>query len=166
MSLRFKRGDIVISLPPFRPGVFVITEVDPSRPKNAYNGKDPANGKGYRISDDGLKKIGEATAEYMDGDEESGEEGVGGVSPHVFEQGRMTAVNEARFSHGDEKQRWELLAKAKTGDIINVRLRGFNQSVTFRNVLPRGQKYVFLATNAKGKTYRYPLEIIQILPNA
>lgn len=163
MSLRFKRGDIVVTLPPFAPAVFVITEVDPSRPKNAYNGKNPANGKGYRLSDDGLAKIGVADDSYMNGDGEDGELAVTGVSPATFAAGQRRAAAEALFGVGTPRQKqWQKLADAKTGDVLRIRLRGDVEEVTFRNVLAKGHKFVFLATNRAGKTFKYPETVIVV----
>jgi hypothetical protein len=157
MNLRFKRGDIVVTTPPYAPQVFVITEVDESRPKNAYNGKNPVNGKSYRLSDDGLTKIGEATEEYMDGDGEE-EAGVTAVPPAVFEAGKRRAAGEALY--GPYKEQWQKLADAKTGDSIKIRIRGGVEEVTFRNVLARGSKFVWLGTTRLGKTFKYPVNVI------
>jgi hypothetical protein len=141
--------------------VYVITEVDPSRPKNGYNGKNPATGKGYRLSDDGLMKIGVATAEYMDGDGEE-EAGVSAVPPAVFAAGQRRAAAEAMFGPPDflPRRQWEKLRDAKTGDTLTLRTRDGVQEATFRNVLARGHKFVFLATVRTGKTYKYPVGAI------
>jgi hypothetical protein len=156
----YEVGDIVMTQPPYKPQVFVITEIDPSRPKNCYNGKCPTTGKSYRLGDDGLAKIGEATDEYMNGDGEN-EAGVTAVVPVVFEAGRRRAAAEAMFGAGSPRQKqWLKLSEAKTGDVLRILIRGGIEEVTFRNVLARGTKFVFLATTRAGKTFKYPETVI------
>jgi hypothetical protein len=72
--MRFERGDIVLSAPGWSAG---ITEVDPLRPKNAYNGLNLVNRKTYRLSDASLsQKVGTATEEFLNGgsDDSPGED--------------------------------------------------------------------------------------------
>lgn len=159
MNLRFKRGDIVVSLPPFSPSVFVITEVDPSRPKNVYNAKNPANGKGYSLSDEGLAKIGTADESYMTGRGDNNAVTIEGVSPATFNAGQRRAIAEASFG-GNDQPHWQKLADAKTGDKLRIRTRGLVHEVTFLNVLAKGYKFAFIATDSRGKTYKYPVRVI------
>lgn len=158
MTLRFNRGDIVNTAAMARPAAFVIVSVDPTRPKNAYNGKNLVNGQTYRLSDDHLGvKIGTATPEFIDGTSTN--------NPTVSvesERGRQHAEMMARFATGMEKARWEVLAKAKPGDWINIKLRAKPERVQFQMVNMKGEKYVFSATNGNGTGYKYPLSVIVV----
>lgn len=152
----FKRGDILLMCAPYAPAAMVVLDVDPSRPKNCYNTVNPVNGKRYRIGEDGVRKIGEATVEFLNGGGEIPL--VNPMSNENYERGRQRANRESR--NGDK--RWEKLRDAKPGESIVVNLRGMLQNITFQYVLERGYKFVWLGTNERGKTFKYPLSIIVI----
>lgn len=157
--MRFKRSDIVVTLPPYRAEVLVVMSVDTSKPKNVYDCRSPETGKCFSVPDEAVKKIGVATEEFMTGD-------VVIVPPQEFQAGRRRATYEAaqsQFLSKDNYERWQKLADSKTGDLIKIRLNGKEETLTFSHVLSRGQKFVFLATNEEGKTFKYPLRVI--LPN-
>jgi hypothetical protein len=152
----FKRGDILLMGHPYKSCVMIVLDVDLSRPKNCYNTVNPVNGKRYRIGEDGIRKIGEASGEFLSG---------GGDIPLAnpladmnYEKGKNRASREA-YS-GDK--RWEKLRDAKIGDAITVRLRGAFHNIKFQYVLERGYKFVWLGINERGKTFKYPLNIIVI----
>lgn len=163
MKPKFKRGDIVLSLPPFSRVVFVILEVDPSKPKNIYSAKNVATGKGYWLSNDALQKVGVADAAYMDGLTGIAGTSVAPIGPGEVEQGQKWALAMSHFGTEDEKRRWKVLAGLETGDPLQIRARSGFQMVTFVGVLLKGKKYVFLAV-ANGKSYRYPLDAIALEP--
>lgn len=161
MKPKFKRGDIVLSLPPFSKVVFVILEVDPSRPKNVYNAKNVSTGKGYRLNDEALQKVGVADEAYMSGLTGIAGSSVTPTSPDEVSKGQKWALTMSHFGTEEEKRRWKILAGLETGDPLRLRVRKGIQTVTFVSVLLRGKKYVFLATH-DGKSYRYPLDAITL----
>ncbi len=151
--MRFKRGDIVLSAPGWANGCYVITAVDPSRPKNIYTGIDLSTRKNYRLSDDGLGvKVGVAIDEFLNA-------GHGNSIADVnFERGKMRAQRMVRLvSNSDEKVRWNFLANTAHDQWIDIKLNWRQQRVQFKHVLEKGDKYVFLAVNLNGTAYRYPL---------
>lgn len=160
--MRFTRGDIVLSAVGWKEGCFVITGYNPSRPKNCYEAINVVNRKKYNLSDESLGiKIGTATEEFLSGGGETAS-----LSNVAFERGQRRAEYMAHQAFGStSKAQWGLLAKAKPGDWLDVRLNGRQQRVKFNHVIESGSKYVFNATNLNGTTYRYPLEIL-IVPNA
>jgi hypothetical protein len=64
--MRFRVNDIVASAPGFSRDVFVISSIEPHRPKNQYNGTSIKSGKKYRLGDDNLaqKRIGTADPDW------------------------------------------------------------------------------------------------------
>lgn len=157
-TLRFKRGDIVQSIPPYSTGVYVITEVTPSRPKNAYTAVNAVTGKRYKLSDESLRKIGVADDSYLNGDD--GDTTVTAGNDIAYIAGQQRATTEVLRCYGDaaSKARWQLLANAKPGDMI----RTYYGNLKFVHVLTRGHKYVFLAQNENGKFFKYPLGYIVV----
>jgi hypothetical protein len=151
----YKRGDIVLSLPPFRKVVYVILEIDPEKPKNWYDALRPDNGRRYCLGDDALLKIGEATAEFLD--KEGHIEVSGPVADEAYERGQARAQREALLHTGEDKKRWELLAAAQPGNRIPVHLQHGTEELKFHHVVERGEKYVFVAEDRRGKVYRFPL---------
>ena len=161
--MRFKRGDIVLSAPGWSRGCYVITAVDPSRPKNCYNGMNLVTQKSYRLSDDSVSvKVGEATEGFLNGNESSSESS---VHNDAFERGKRRAeAMVLRSLDHDTRIRWKYLASLSAGQLITVGHPGRQRQVQFRHVLENGQKYVFSATTAEGTTYKYPLSML-IFPN-
>lgn len=155
---RFKRGDIVLSVPPFDQEVFVILDVNPDRPKNWYSAIRPDNNQRFHLSDEALIKIGEATQEYLD--KEGEVEPVKPLMEEYYLRGKMRAAREAMFASGDDAKRWTILAHAKPGDLIKVHLAGGLTELKFCYVLERGKKYVFLAEDRQGKRYKYTLHSV------
>lgn len=162
--MKYAKGDIVLNATGYTAGVYVITELHPERPKNCYDGLNVINRKKYRLSDESLGlKIGTATAEFLGGDQE--EEDNSAAVNLKYERGKIRADNEVLRLFGQtapEKARWKLLAAAKPGDRLTILLRGRRRQVTFRYVLERGEKYVFLADDG-GTPYRFPLGML-VLP--
>lgn len=157
--LRFEKGDICVTIPPYRTIAVVITGIDPSRPKNAYSATNLVNGKSYRLNDDSIKKIGEVTEDYSKADD-------GKPSPideNNLATGKMRAEREMLYANDDiARQRWGILAKATTGSPIKAIVRGRADILKFKHVVNRGYKYVFLAENSNGTIYRYPLSVISL----
>lgn len=157
--MRFQVNDIVASGPGYSQAAFVIVAIHPSRPKNPYDGVSLANGKTYRFGDDTLapKRIGVADA---------GWNSTPAQSNLPFDQnwlnGARRATQEAVVSSGDSQKRWQKLANLKPGDKFLGRVRGKLDTLTFRQVTERGYKYVFVATNSNGTTYKYPLGVVVV----
>lgn len=162
--MRFQVNDIVTSGPGYRPGVFVITAVHPSRPKNQYDGVSLMNGKTYRLGDDSLaaKRTGVADAGWNTANSKDSVVLGDVVLDQTWLKGARRAAQEAMLAAGDDRKRWEKLANAKPGDKIECRVRGRQETLTFRHVTDRGYKYVFVATNSNGTAYKYPLAVILI----
>lgn len=161
--MRFKRGDIVLSAPGWTNGCFVITAVDPTRPKNAYNGMNLANRKNFRLSEASLGvKVGTATDEFLNTDptQSTGNS----ITDVNFERGRRRAEYMTGWAfRPEDKARWGILAKATPNQWLDINLNGRGQRVQFKHVIEKGEKYVFSATNMNGTTYRYPLNVL-VLP--
>lgn len=160
--MNFAVNDIVTSGSGFRPGVFVITAIHPSRPKNQYDGISLMNGKTFRLGDDSLasKRIGVADEGWQTN--KSSDSVVIGdmVLSQAWLKGARRAAQEVELAFGEDRSRWEKLMHLKPGDKINCRVRGNFEILTFHNVTDRGYKYVFVATNNKGTTYKYPLSVV------
>src|SRR2546423_15111230 len=91
----FQRLDLVESAPGWSRALFVITDVDLSRPKNIYTGVDLRTRRCYRLSDEGLapvrvgqvdeswfqRNLGTAAAAATAGDQE--EETADAVNPEM-----------------------------------------------------------------------------------
>lgn len=153
----FKRGDILLMGSPYTPAVFVVLDIDLSRPKNCYNVLNPVNRKRYRLADDGVRKIGEASEDFLNG---GGDVPLANPLADVsYEKGKKRAEYEYAFR---QDKRWEKLRDAKIGDTITVNLRRQLQNIKFQYVLERGYKFVWLGINERGKTFKYPLEIIVV----
>ncbi len=173
--MRFKRLDIVTSAPHYSPDVFVIVGIHPERPKNCYDGVSLKSGTQYSVGDASLalKRVGMADESYLTSPSEPSPDGSGasplgaGVLDHNFLKGQRRAQRElAEMMFGthsaQDKQRWEKLASLKPGDPFKVNFKGKVQTFTFRYVCAQGYKYVFVAENAKGTRYKYPLTIIAV----
>jgi hypothetical protein len=171
--MKFKPLDVVTSAPGWRPGVFVITEVDLSRPKNQYNAISLVNGKAYRLSDGGLasKRVGVADPEWNKTTIETGAPGDSVTVDDNWVRGNRRAqreVEQLRFagnvlaSSGMELKRWEKLLSLKPGDKFQCKVRGKLDTMTFRYVTDRGYKFVFIAENGNGTRYKYPLSVVEV----
>lgn len=147
----FEVDDIVKSTPPWRPAAYIITKLRPDRPANHYDGINIINGKTYRLNDDGLIKIGRAVTSAN-----AAQTPVAQIKDQRFVEGQRRATLMAKLP-GPYKGAWELLAKAKTGDPIQVR----GERMSFNMVLAKGQRYVFTATRATGGTYKFPLDALR-----
>lgn len=64
--MRFQRGDIVKNAPGWTAGCYVITGYNATRPKNCYDATHIVTGKRYRLSNDGIFKVGTASPEFFD----------------------------------------------------------------------------------------------------
>lgn len=149
----FNRGDIVLSIPPYRPKVFIITEIT----RKGYSGIDPATGKGFRLGFDGLKKIGDALPDYMETSRTSLDNP---TTSGAYMLGKRRAEHEKQFGVNEkDRERWGILAAAKPGDML---LLNGDKKVKFIHVLARGSRFVFLATDEAGKTYKYPLNSVAL----
>jgi hypothetical protein len=174
----FQRLDIVESAPGWSRAVFVITDVDLSRPKNIYTGVDLRTRRCYRLSDEGLapvrvgqvdeswfqRNLGTAAAPAEEGDQE--EEAAAVVNPEMVRRGQFRARREALFAAQvgatEPQARWEKLAALQPGDMLTILRRGQPEQVRFHYVTERGTRYVFVASNQNGTTYRYPLAVVQV----
>jgi hypothetical protein len=148
-----KRGDIVVTVAPFKQEAFVLLATETGRPKNDLKATNLSNGKNYALSSNSVKKIGEAIEGYLSDMNKPGE-----METASFEIGRNRAIKESRMALGADKAKWEILANAKAGD--SVKLVG-DREVKFVMVLKGGYKYVFLAEK-NGKSYKYPLSMMAV----
>jgi hypothetical protein len=154
--MTFKRGDIVITLPPFREQVLVVYGGD----DNKYEVKDPTKPNTYNIKGEGIKKIGEVVPGYFEATGEPKLTNV--VSPQVFERGREKAIHESRYcTNANDAERWQILANKKTGESIKLKIRGEENEATFLNVLPRSRKFVFIVIK-DGETVRCSLNCVAL----
>ncbi len=169
--MKFQKNDIVTSATGWRPGVFVITDIHPTRPKNPYDGVSLINGRTYRLSEESLasKRVGVAEAGWntfatltpVDGD------GTSVAVDQTFIKGQRCAQHEIAIlgsvlHEAENRKRWEKLASLKPGDKFVGKVRGKIQHMTFRYVTDRGYKYVFVAENENGTRYKYPLSVVVV----
>ena len=77
----------------------------------------------------------------------------------------LRAKKEVAFGSPLDRERWQILAQAKPGDVLHIRGRRGTESLTFHNVLERGEKFVFLAAKNNHKVYRFTLTSL-IVPGA
>lgn len=142
--MKFAEGDILLSGPPYKPQVFVVTKLQPTRPKNCYDAVDPTSGKTFKLGEDSMTKIGTADNGWMEpGDDKRFDE-----TSRAYQEGKRRAETEARYSPAgsDEQRRWEVLAKLKPGDHFEIYRAGrMTQTAQFLYVLAKGQKYAFAA---------------------
>jgi hypothetical protein len=168
--MNFQVDDIVVSAPGVKSGVWVITGIDPSRPKNQYNATSLVNGKCYRLSDSYLavKRVGVADKNSVSSGAGNGQPSNNAPADRNVLNGQLRVQREvARLQFpgngtSDDLKRWEILANAKFGDQIDARVRGKETKLTFRYVTDRGYKFVFVADNENGTRYKYPLAVIRI----
>jgi len=159
-DMDFKKGDICICARGWSAGCYVITEMLPDNGKYCCSTLHLVTNKHYQLDPACLIKIGEASADLD----------VAAIlaSVHappslpredseVFQFGKLRAEYEAYNVASPDAARWRLLATAKPGDMLVVSTRGRMNCVKFHNVLERGEKFVFLAEESSGKTFRYPL---------
>lgn len=157
--MKFQVNDIVKSAPGWSPGVFVITAIHPTRPKNPYDGVSLVKGKTFRLSEEGLadKRVGVVDQGWNN---PTGTTTISG-NDQSYLNGQIRARREINLALDRQTcSRWEKLASLKPGDTFDVNLRGRIQRMTFRYVTDRGHKYVFVAENESGTRYKYPLSIV------
>lgn len=158
--LRFEKGDICVTVPPYRTIAVVITAIDPTRPVNAYSAVELTKGKGYRLSDASLKKIGRVAEDYFN---VASENKPSAIEENAFAAGKVRAEREMLYAIDENSRlRWGILSKAVSGSPIKAVVRGKMDILKFKHVVSRGYKYVFLAENSNGTTYKYPLSVISI----
>lgn len=157
----FQVNDICRSNVGWAKGVFVITKVTPGD-RNVYTGVNLNTLKVYKIPQESLhpKRIGVADADFMgEGNSDQGIEE--NVSDFLFTQGKSRAEKEIPCSFKeDDKKRWKILAEAKPGENLKIRWKGETKTVKLKYVNNRGWKFVFVATNEKNQTYKYPLSVL------
>lgn len=174
----FQRLDIVESAPGWSRALFVITDVDLSRPRNIYTGVDLRTRRSYRLSDEGLapvrvgqvdeswfqRNLGTTAPPVEEGDQDQA--GAAAINPELVRRGEFRARREALFAarlgNPQLQARWEKLANLKPGDMLTIVRYGQPEQVRFQYVTERGTRYVFAATNQNGTTYRYPLAVVQV----
>lgn len=157
--MKFQVNDIVATGTEWRPNIFVITQIDPSRPKNPYLVVSLINGKQYCVGDSGLanKRIGVADPLVAS---MGGTVTIDSSLDSNYLRGVERASREINSSEGDDLKKWEKLASLKPGDTFTILSRGMKQMATFRYVTARGYKYVFVADNVLGKRYKYSLKAV------
>lgn len=152
--MRFAINDIVTSGPGYRPAVFLITAVDPSRPKNTYTGLNLVNRKSYRLSDLMLVKVGVG----VEGAATSDIGIAAAVTDQRFLAGRRHAQRMMMHAaSGPERLLWETLSKLEPNESITIRHNGRLIQSRLSHVLEKGQTYAFVATNDNGTSYKYRL---------
>ena len=175
--MNFRVNDIVRNAPGWKPGVYVITELRPERPKNQYDGVSLTNGKIYRLGDDSLspKRVGVADAGWnavatvipLDGNK-SADVDHNWFSGQSRAQREISSIQVSAVGGSctqeqlDDIKRWEKLASLKPGDKFPCNVRGKIQNMTFRYICERGYKYVFVAENENGTRYKYPLRVVLV----
>ena len=165
--MTFQVRDICITPPGWKPGCYVILHVNPSDQKHPYTGVNLANRKTYKLSDKGLIKIGQALPDLdlcqLHQQPAPTVPLLPGENSEEYRIGQLRARYCAAADQTDMRRRWELLAAAKPGDLLQIwDNHGSIERIKFHNVLPKGQKYVFLAETVKGKLYRYPLNVLVV----
>lgn len=161
--MRFKRGDIVVTAASYKAACYAITNVDPSRPKNIYNGIDLSNRKSYMFPDESISlKVGEATAEFL-ANQGFGQEGTRNTSFDAvnYERGKQKAMRMARMGFAD-KAKWKYLASLEADTTITINAGRRTTTATFKYVLEKGEKYVFLAVEPGKKPLRYALSMLVV----
>jgi hypothetical protein len=165
--MRFQVNDIVSSAPGWRAGVFQITAINPSRPKNPYEAINLVNGKVYRLGDESLasKRIG--VADLQTATTVTVNTPASSSQDYNYQRGqsRIRAELSALAGNGGaelEVKRWEKLLSLKPGDKFPCRVRGKLDRLSFLHVTDRGYKYVFVAENSNGTRYKYPLAVIVV----
>ena len=134
---KFKRADIVTLISLYGSKLVVILTVDPSKPKNAYTYRQINAKTVYRGSDDQMdRKVGTVADDHP-----------------YFVAAEQKEADEPTY---DQAIRY--LQTLKEGDIIKIRRRGGVDPLTFKRILPNGRKFVFLATNMRGTSYKYPYQ--------
>jgi len=161
--MKFKPGDICINAPGWPPACWLIEALNPERPNAPYHGISFINRGRYSLREEGLVKIGEigpdlnvhqVVALLFQPPPLPAE-----TSPE-FVQGQARAQEYALIGWPEQKKFWAFLANAKPGDKILISLGKKRELVTFHYVLAKGEKYVFMAADRKGKIYRYPLDVL------
>src|SRR5690606_3307958 len=132
----------------------------PARGPNQYRALSLKNNRIYLVEESQLEKIGEVLPEL----------GVAGVEAILNRKpvlpsedslevliGRARAKREVDQGNPAHRAYWAYLATAKPGDRFHVRTSRGIEHATFHYVIERGEKYVFLAEDMKGKVLRYAL---------
>jgi hypothetical protein len=161
--MTLKPGDICINSPKSSTGCWLIETLRPENAATPYVGINLHNKKRYLLRDDGLIKIGELTADLT----------VEKVITTLFQpkalpddegekylRGQLRAEESIYEDLPENEEYWRFLAQARPGDKMVISLGKKKEFVTFHYVLERGEKYVFLAANARGTVYRYPLDVL------
>jgi hypothetical protein len=164
--MKFKPGDICVDDPQFSFDCFLIKENAPARGPIQYRALSLKNNTIYIVDESRLEKIGEVLPDL----------GVAGVEAILNRKPTLPTVDslevligraraKREVDHGDPAHRayWAYLANAKPGDRLHIRTRRGIEHATFHYVIERGEKYVFLAEDMKGKLLRYYLTSL-ILP--
>src|SRR5438105_5253330 len=167
MDLNFRRGDILLSAPGFKAACYCILDVAPFRPSHPYTGLNLVNLQLYRLAGNGLTRIGTATEEFLKDHVADGSAGESGENPAQdlrYRRGQMRAARAAWEASGDDQKRWMILASAKPGDPIHVQFQCAHPmpTFTFRFVLERGSRYVFVADDAKGASSKLTLDVVSL----
>ncbi len=159
----FQLGDICISAPGWKAGCWVISGVQADSP-GRYCGIHLVTGKHFHLKESGLVKVGQVCPGFNPAS----------LIPHPkvsslpaeedeeYLLGKERAAYCSRVDRTEHRKRWELLARAKPGEWLGLWRDGNIERIKFHKVLTRGQKYVFVAEDAKGKVYRYPLEALVV----
>ena len=141
-------GDIVILKPEWGNKTVIITKFNPTRPKNRYGIRidSPRATRTYCCSDNMIdRKVGHVNDDH----------------PFLLE---ATAKEDAKPTNSDLAAIDTYVRNLKVGEVILIKRRdGSIQRWVFCRYLKRGQKYKFAATNPNGKTYRMPLEAVEVL---
>ena len=158
--MKFNPGDICVYDPAISLSCLVIMEVERETPEPVYSCLDLKNRNYYSMKEKRLTKIGNVLPELGP----KGVEALLSANPALpseddleFIHGRARAKKEVALGSPLDRERWQLLARAKPGDVFKIRGRHETEEVTFHYVLERGEQYVFLAANSNGKLLRYRL---------
>lgn len=167
MSL--KVGDICIGCPGFVEGGMVVVDLFESEGKAGCTVISLSRKRLDRAFAEELLKIGELSPE-MDVDRLMAalmaRPPVPEATSAEFLEGKRRAEKEAAYEKNEFRAQWQRLAEARPGELLPIcTRRGTHEVVTFHHVLARGQKYVFVAANRKGKIYRYPVQALVVQPS-
>jgi hypothetical protein len=163
--MELKIGDICVNAPEFTSGCWLIVDVDEQDVRFPYRVIHLVNKKMYSFGEEGLVKIGQLAVDMSLEQVRtllSAVPPLPSVESEEYELGRLRAEYLAKATDGLTRKRWEVLARAKPGDLLLIGGRKRPEIVTFHHVLERGEKYVFLAANRTGKLYRYPLDALPV----
>jgi hypothetical protein len=163
--MKFKSGDICINPPGWRADCWLIESNDAGDPGSDYLGISLAKRALCTLREVGLVKIGEIAAGTTVAEIVAlllQPPPVPSETSPEYLSGSARAKDSLLICRLEEERYWDLLAKARPGDKLVISVGRRPEQVTFHNVLERGEKYVFLACDRKGKVFRYPLDCLVI----